>query len=112
MRDWRISADLAHVLICTARQLYADEDCGVELEQTVYALDCTTIDLCLSLFPWARYRAKNAAVKMHTLLDLHGNIPAFISVTPAKIHEIRVFDQLLPEPGSIHILDRAYLDFQ
>ena len=111
-RDWRIYADLAQVLIRTARQLYADEDFGVELQQTVYALDCTTIDLCLSLFPWARYRAKNAAVKMHTLLDLHGNIPAFIAVAPAKIHEIRVFDQLLPEPGSIYIMDRAYLDFQ
>jgi len=111
-RDWRVYADLAQVLIRTARQLYADEDFGVELQQTVYALDCTTIDLCLSLFPWARYRAKNAAVKMHTLLDLHGNIPAFIAVAPAKIHEIRVFDQLLPEPGSIYIMDRAYLDFQ
>ena len=99
-------------MIRTARQLYADESFGVELQQTVYALDCTTIDLCLSLFPWARYRAKNAAVKMHTLLDLHGNIPAFIAVAPAKIHEIRVFDQLLPEPGSIYIMDRAYLDFQ
>jgi len=82
------------------------------LEQAVYALDCTTIDLCLSLFPWARYRSKNAAVKMHTLLDLHGNIPAFIDVTPAKIHEIHTLDELLPEPGSIYIVDRAYLDFE
>jgi len=96
----------------SARQLYADESFGVELEQTVYALDCTTIDLCLSLFPWARYRSKNAAVKMHTLLDLHGNIPAFISVAPAKIHEIHMLDQLLVEPGSIYLVDRAYLDFQ
>lgn len=111
-RDWRIYADLAQVLIHSARQLYADESFGVELEQTVYALDCTTIDLCLSLFPWARYRPKNAAVKMHTLLDLHGNIPAFISVVPAKIHEIHVLDQLLVEPGSIYLVDRAYLDFQ
>jgi hypothetical protein len=111
-RDWRIYADLAHVLIRTARQLYANEDFGVELEQAVYALDCTTIDLCLSLFPWARYRTKNAAVKMHTLLDLHGNIPAFIDVTPAKIHEIHILDELLPEPGSIYIVDRAYLDFE
>ena len=111
-RDWRIYADLAQGLIRMARQLYAHEEFGVELQQTVYALDCTTIDLCLSLFPWARYRAKNAAVKMHTLLDLHGNIPAFIAVAPAKIHEIRVCDQLLPEPGSIYIMDRAYLDFQ
>ncbi len=111
-RDWRIYADLAHVLIRTARQLYANEDFGVQLEQAVYALDCTTIDLCLSLFPWARYRSKNAAVKMHTLLDLHGNIPAFIDVTPAKIHEIHTLDELLPEPGSIYIVDRAYLDFE
>ena len=111
-RDWRIYADLAQVLIRTARQLYADEDFGIELQQTVYALDCTTIDLCPSLFPWARYRAQNAAVKMHTLLDLHGNIPAFIDVTPAKIHEIHILDELLPEPGSIYIMDRAYLDFQ
>jgi IS4 transposase len=99
-------------LIRSARQLYAEESFGVELEQTVYALDCTTIDLCLSLFPWARYRPKNAAVKMHTLLDLHGNIPAFISVVPAKIHEIHVLDQLVVEPGSIYLVDRAYLDFQ
>src|SRR5205814_3503928 len=84
-RDFRIYADLAEVLMATARSLDADEDLGVELQQTVYALDSTTIDLCLSLFPWARYRAQNAAVKMHTLLDLQGNIPAFIDVTPAKI---------------------------
>jgi len=112
LRDWRIYADLAQVLIATARQLYAHESFAVELQQTVYALDCTTIDLCLSLFPWARYREKNAAVKLHTLLDLQGNIPAFISIFPAKIHEIRVFDQLLIEPGSIYLMDRAYLDFQ
>jgi hypothetical protein len=111
-RDWRIYADLAQVLIRTARELYAQEDFGVDLAQAVYALDCTTIDLCLSLFPWARYRAKNAAVKMHTLLDLHGNIPAFIDVTPAKIHEIHTLDELLIEPGSIYIVDRAYLDFE
>jgi hypothetical protein len=111
-RDFRIYADLAQVLIGTARSLYADEDFGVELQQTVYALDSTTIDLCLSLFPWARYRAQNAAVKMHTLLDLQGNIPAFIDVTPAKIHEIHTLDILLPEPGSIYIVDRGYLDFE
>jgi hypothetical protein len=111
-RDYRIYADLAQTLIATARGLYADEDFGVQLAQTVYALDCTTIDLCLSLFPWARYRALNAAVKMHTLLDLQGNIPAFIDVKPAKIHEVNVLDQLLPEPGSIYIMDRAYLDFE
>jgi len=109
-RDFRIYADLAQALIVTARRLYAHESFGLELEQTVYALDCTTIDLCLSLFPWARYRAQNAAVKMHTLLDLQGNIPAFIDVKPAKIHEIHTLDELLPEPGSIYILDRAYLD--
>lgn len=112
LRDWRIYADLAQILIAIARPLYAHESFGVELQQTVYALDCTTIDLCLSLFPWARYRAKNAAVKLHTLLDLHGNIPAFLRVAPAKIHEIRIFDQLLVEPGSIYLMDRAYLDFQ
>ena len=111
-RNWRIYADLAQILIGSARQLYAQESFGVELQQMVYALDCTTIDLCLALFPWARYRTKNAAVKMHTLLDLHGNIPAFISVVPAKIHEIHVLDQLLVEPGSIYLVDRAYLDFQ
>jgi len=111
-RDFRIYADLAQALIATARGLYAGEDFGVELAQTVYALDCTTIDLCLSLFPWARYRALNAAVKMHTLLDLQGNIPAFIDVKPAKIHEVNVLDELLPEPGSIYLLDRAYLDFE
>ena len=111
-RDYRIYADLAQALIATARPLYAHEDFGVDLEQTVYALDCTTIDLCLSLFPWARYRAQNAAVKMHALLDLQGNIPVFIDVKPAKIHEIHTLDQLLPEPGSIYLMDRAYLDFQ
>src|SRR5271157_5513896 len=112
LRDWRIYADLAQVLIATARPLYANESFGVELQQTAYALDCTTIDLCLALFPWARYRTQNAAVKMHTLLDLHCNIPAFVRVAPAKIHEIRMLDQLLIEPGSIYIMDRAYLDFQ
>src|SRR5712664_2058684 len=106
-RDWRIYADLAQVLIGTARQLYADEDFGIDLEQTVYALDCTTIDLCLSLFPWARYRRLNAALKMHTLLDLRGSLPVGIDIKPAKIHEIRVFDQLLPEPGAFYLLDRA-----
>ena len=111
-RDFRIYADLAQTLIATARGLYAGEDFGMHLAQTVYALDCTTIDLCLSLFPWARYRALNAAVKMRTLLDLQGNIPAFIDVKPAKIHEVNVLDQLLPEPGSIYLMDRAYLDFR
>jgi hypothetical protein len=111
-RDFRIYADLGRTLIATARRLYAHEDFGVELGQTAYALDCTTIDLSLSLFPWARYRAQNAAVKMHTLLDLQGNIPAFIDVKPAKIHDIHTLDELLPEPGAFYIMDRAYLDFQ
>ena len=110
-RDWRIFADLARVLIATARPLYAGDPLGVELEETAYALDCTTIDLCLSLFPWAHYRRLNAAVKMHTLLDLRGSIPVGIDIKPAKIHEIRVFDQLLPEPGAFYLLDRGYLDF-
>jgi len=111
-RDFRIYADLARALIQTARPLYAGEDFGVELHQTAYALDCTTIDLCLSLFPWARYRASNAAVKLHTLLDLEGSIPAYIDVKPAKIHEIHVLDELLFQPGAIYIMDRGYLDFQ
>ena len=111
-RDWRIYADFAQVLIRQARVLYAHEPFGVELGETVYALDCTTIDLCLSLFPWARYRKLNAAVKVHTLLDLRGSIPSFVAIYPAKIHEIRIFDQLVPEPGAIYLMDRAYLDFQ
>jgi len=110
-RDWRIFADFARTLMLTARPLYAGDPLGVELEETAYALDCTTIDLCLSLFPWARYRRLNAAIKMHTLLDLRGSIPVGIDIKPAKIHEIRVFDQLLPEPGAFYLLDRAYLDF-
>jgi hypothetical protein len=110
-RDWRIFADLARVLIAEARPLYAGDPLGVELAETAYALDCTTIDLCLSLFPWAHYRRLNAAVKMHTLLDLRGSIPVGIDIKPAKIHEIRVFDQLLPEPGAFYLLDRGYLDF-
>jgi len=111
-RDYRIYADLAQVMIATARPLYAQEDFGVELAQTVYALDATTLDLCRALFPWARYRAQNAAVKMHTLLDLRGSLPAYIDVKPAKIHEIHTLDELLPEPGSFYVMDRAYLDFQ
>jgi len=110
-RHWRIFAGLARVLIATARSLYAGDPLSVELEETAYALDCTTIDLCLSLFPWARYRRLNAAVKMHALLDLRGSIPAGIDIKPAKIHEIHVLDQLLPEPGAFYLLDRAYLDF-
>jgi hypothetical protein len=109
-RDWRIYADLAQVLIRQARALYAGEPFAVELDETVYALDCTTIDLCLALFPWARYR-RLTAVKVHALLDLRGSIPSFIAVFPAKIHEIHILDQLLPEPGALHLMDRAYLDF-
>jgi IS4 transposase len=111
-RDWRIYADFARVLIGTARTLYSSEEFGVQLDQTTYALDCTTIDLCLSLFPWAQYREKNAAVKLHTLLDLRGNIPSFIRVTTARFHEIHILDELMPEPGAIYVMDRAYLDFQ
>lgn len=110
-RDWRIHADLAHALIAEARALYAGEPFGLELEETVYALDCTTVDLRLSLFPWARYRRLNAAVKVHTLLDLRGSIPSFIAVFPANIHEIHLLDQLVPEPGAPYLMDRAYLDF-
>ena len=111
-RDWRIYAAFAQVLMGQARALYAQEPFCAELDETVYALDCTTIDLCLSLFPWARYRQQNAAVKVHTLLDLRGSIPSFVAIYPAKIHEIRIFDQLVPEPGAIYLMDRAYLDFQ
>ncbi len=111
-RNFRIYADLAHVLIAETRRLYAGEDFGVELAQTAYALDATTIDLCLSLFPWARYRAQNAGVKMHTLLDLRGNLPVYIDGKPAKIHEIHTFEELVLEPESIYILDRGYLDFE
>jgi len=112
MRDFRIYADLAQLLIAEARALYAGEDFGVELEQTTYALDATTVELCLSLFPWARYRGSHAGIKMHTLLDLRGNVPAYIDVKPAKIHEIHTLDELAIEPGSIYIMDRGYLDFE
>ena len=110
-RDWRIYADLTQVLIHEARTLYADEAFGVELEQTVYALDSTTIDLCLSLFPWARFRKRKGAVKVHTLLDLRGSIPTFVEITDGKVHDVNILDDLLPEPGSIYVMDRAYLDF-
>jgi hypothetical protein len=110
-RDWRIYADFAQVLIHIARPLYAGEDFGVDLDTTVYALDSTTIDLCLSVFPWARFRQHKGAVKMHTLLDLHGNIPAFIRITHGKIHDVNILDDIVHEPGSFYIMDRAYLDF-
>ena len=111
-RDWRIYADFAQILISIARDLYADDDFGVELDETVYALDASTIDLCLSLFPWARFRKLKGAVKLHTLLDLRGNIPSFISITDGKVHDVNILDELLPEPGSIYIMDRGYLDFE
>ena len=111
-RDWRIYADFAQVLINIARQLYSNDDFGIELEETVYALDASTIDLCLSLFPWARFRKTKGAIKLHTLLDLRGNIPSFISITDGKVHDVNVLDELVPEPGSVYIMDRGYLDFQ
>ena len=111
VRDWRIYADFAHVLISQARRLYANDSFGVELDQAVYALDSTTIDLCLSLFPWATFRKRKGAIKLHTLLDLHGTIPSVIIITHGKVHDVTILDQLLPEAGAIYILDRGYLDF-
>ena len=110
-RDWRIYADLAQSLIQTARRLYANEDLGLELNNTVYALDATTIDLCLSVFPWAQFRRTKAAVKLHTLLDLRGNIPSFIHISDGKLHDVNVLDILLPEPGAFYVMDRGYLDY-
>jgi hypothetical protein len=111
-RDWRIYADFAQVLIAIARPLYAHDPIGVELHQSLYALDSTTIDLCLSLFPWARFRQHKAAVKMHTLLDLHGNIPTFIRITDGQVHDVNVLDEILPEAGAFYVLDRGYIDFE
>src|ERR1039457_2935787 len=110
-RDWRIYHDLAQLLIARARRLYADESFGVELAQTVYALDSTTIDLCLSLFPWARFRSTKAAVKLHTLLDLRGPIPTMISISQGKQAYVNVLDQLMLEPGAFYVMDRGYVDF-
>ena len=110
-RDWRIYADHAQVLINIARKLYRNDDFGVELKETVYALDSTTIDLCLSLFPWARFLKHKGAVKMHTLLDLRGSIPSMIWITDGKVHDVNILDKLIPEPGSFYIMDRAYIDF-
>jgi transposase len=110
-RDWRIYADFARRLISEARRLYSDESLGVDLANTVYALDSTTIDLCLSVFPWADFRTTKAAVKMHTLLDLRGNIPSFIHVSNGKLHDVHALDMLLPEAGSIYVMDRGYVDF-
>ena len=110
-RDWRIYADFAQILIDIARKLYAEEDFGVELQQTAYALDSTTIDLCLSLFPWAKFRRHKAAVKVHTLMDLRGSIPTFIRITDGKVHDVNILDELVLEPGSFYIMDRGYIDF-
>jgi hypothetical protein len=110
--DWRIFADFAQVLIGIARPLYARDPIGVDLAQSLYALDSTTIDLCLSLFPWAKFRKHKAAVKMHTLLDLHGNIPAFIRITDGKVHDVNILDEILPEAGAFYVMDRGYVDFE
>jgi transposase len=110
-RDWRIYADFAQVLIKIARELYASEDFGLELDKTVYALDATIIDLCLSVFPWAKFRTNKGAVKLHTLLDLRGNIPVIISITHGKVHDVNILDELFIEAGAIYIMDRAYIDF-
>jgi hypothetical protein len=110
-RDWRIYADFAQSLIAMARRLYAQEPFGVDLSETVYALDATTIDLCLSLFPWAPFMSSKAAVKLHTLLDLRGNIPAFIHVSDGKVHEVNILDQLIPEAGAFYVVDRGFLDY-
>lgn len=110
-RDWRIYADFAQVLITIAKDLYASEDFGVELDSTVYALDSTTIDLCLALFPWARFRRTKGAIKLHTLLNLRGSIPEFIHISDGKLHDVNVLDILIPEPGAFYIMDRGYVDF-
>jgi hypothetical protein len=109
--DWRIFADFAQVLIRIARPLYAQDPMGVDLDQSLYALDSTTIDLCLSLFPWAKFRRRKAAVKMHTLLDLHGNIPTFIRVTSGDVHDVNILDEIAPEAGAFYVMDRGYIDF-
>jgi hypothetical protein len=111
-RDWRIYADFAQVLIGIARPLYAHDPIGVDLDQSLYALDSTTIDLCLSLFPWARFRQHKAAVKMHTLLDLHGSIPTFIRITKGNVHDVNILDEILPEAGAFYVMDRGYIDFE
>ena len=110
-RDWRIYADFAQILINIARKLYINEDFGIELYHTVYALDSTTIDLCLSLFPWAKFRKHKGAIKLHTLIDLRSSIPSFIKITEGKVHDVNILDDLIPEPGSFYVMDRGYLDF-
>jgi hypothetical protein len=111
-RDWRIYRDFAQILIRHARKLYADEDFGVQLDETVYALDATIIDLCLSVFPWAKFRKSKGAVKLHTLLDLRGAIPTVVSITDGKVHELNILDRLIAEIGAIYIMDRGYLDYE
>src|ERR1039457_1058849 len=111
-RDWRIYADFAQVLIAIARPLYVHDPIGVDLDQSLYALDSTTIDLCLSLFPWAKFRQHKGAVKMHTLLDLHGNIPTFIRITDGKVHDVNILDEISPEAGAFYVMDRGYIDFE
>jgi hypothetical protein len=110
-RDWRIYRDFAMTLVAEARELYAKDNFGLQLKETAFALDSSTIDLCLSVFPWARFRKTKSGIKLHTLLDLRGNIPSFISITDAKVHDVNILDKLIPEPGAIFIMDRAYLDF-
>jgi len=111
VRDWRIYADIAQYLIKIARKFYQAEDLGLDIENSVYALDATTIDLCLTLCPWALFRSTKSGIKLHTLLDLHGNIPSFLNITPAKVHDVNMLDLLPMEPGAFYIMDRAYLDF-
>ena len=109
--DWRIFADFAHILIRRARSLYANDPFGVALDKTAYVLDSTTVDLCLALFPWARFRDRKGAVKLHTLIELHGNIPTFVHITDGLVHDVNILDELLPEAGAFYVMDRAYLDF-
>src|SRR5438128_2926544 len=111
-RNWRIYADFAQVLIAIARPLHARDPIGLDLEKSLYALDSTTLDLCLALFPWARFRRRKAAVKMHTLLDLRGNIPTFIRITDGKVHDVNLLDEIMPEAGAFYVMDRAYIDFE
>src|SRR5271163_4348777 len=110
-RDWRIFADFAQVLIAIARPMYVNDPIGIDLDASLYALDSTTIDLCLSLFPWAKFRQHKAAVKMHTLLDLRGNIPTFIEITAGKVSDVTMLDEILPEAGAFYVMDRGYVDF-
>jgi uncharacterized protein DUF4372/DDE family transposase len=111
-RDWRIYRDFAQSLIQIARPLYADSDLGLELDSTAYAFDATTIDLCLSLFPWAKFRRRKAAIKLHTLLEIHSAIPVFIAITGGGVHEVNLLDELQPEPGAFIVMDRGFIDFQ